>query len=127
MCGAMAGLPRLASAVPAAIQPAERPITSIIQQAPSSVAMQAASSPTSITVVSSDGYTRSYTVGASTTAGGGNGSASQVATGHTVMVQATVSGQTATATQIIDGGTQQRVDGNACGRARHWQHGKATA
>jgi hypothetical protein len=78
-------------------------VTAEIQTGQVSVA-----SATSITVVSSDGYTRSYTVGSSTMAGGGNGSASQVATGHTVMVQATVSGQTATATQIIDGGTQQQ-------------------
>jgi hypothetical protein len=67
-----------------------------------------AASATSITVVSSDGYTRSYTVGPSTPAGNGNGSASQVATGHTVSVQATVSGQTATATQIVDRSTQQQ-------------------
>jgi hypothetical protein len=78
-------------------------VTAEIQTGQVSVA-----SATSITVVSSDGYTRSYTVGSSTMAGGGNGSASQVATGHTVMVQATVSGQTATATQIIDGSTQQQ-------------------
>jgi hypothetical protein len=67
-----------------------------------------AASATSITVVSSDGYTRSYTVGPSALAGNGNGSTSQVATGHTVSVQATVSGQTATATQIVDRSTQQQ-------------------
>jgi len=49
--GRLAGLPRLANTVPAAIQPAERPITSIMQQDPSSVAMLPTSMPTSITVV----------------------------------------------------------------------------
>ena len=51
MWGAVGGLPRLASTVPAAIQPAERPITSMMQQEPSSVAMLPTSRPTSMTVV----------------------------------------------------------------------------
>ncbi len=51
MCGGLAGLPRLASTVPAAIQPAERPMTSMMQQEPSSVAMLPTSMPTSMTVV----------------------------------------------------------------------------
>ncbi len=42
---------RLASTVPGAIQPAARPITSMMQQEPSSVAMLRTSAPTSITVV----------------------------------------------------------------------------
>jgi hypothetical protein len=51
-------------------------------------------SATSITVLSSDGYSRSYTVTSNAVSG--------VATGHTVRVLATVSGQTATATRVDD-------------------------
>ena len=49
MCGASWSA-RLASTVPAAIQPAERPMTSMMQQAPSSVAMLPTSAAISITV-----------------------------------------------------------------------------
>ena len=49
MCGASPG-ERFARTVPAAIQPAERPITSMRQQEPSSVAMLSTSAATSMTV-----------------------------------------------------------------------------
>jgi hypothetical protein len=50
MCGGSLG-DRLARTVPAAIHPADRPMTSTMQHAPSSVAMLATSAPISITVV----------------------------------------------------------------------------
>jgi hypothetical protein len=58
---------------------------------------------TSITVLSTDGYSRSYTVTANTVTG--------VATGHTVRVLATVSGQTATASRVVDETTGTRQNG----------------
>ncbi|NIH86660.1 hypothetical protein [Amycolatopsis granulosa] len=54
-------------------------------------------SATSITVRSADDYTQTYTIGSSTEKTG------QVATGATVTVLATVSGDTAAATTITDG------------------------
>jgi hypothetical protein len=54
-----------------------------------------ASSAGSITVASTDGYTRTYLLN-------GNDQASGVATGHTVSLTATVSGETTTVTRITD-------------------------
>ena len=51
ICGALFSSSRFASTVPAAIQPAALPITSMIQQDPSSVAMAETSCAISITVV----------------------------------------------------------------------------
>ncbi|RSM40291.1 hypothetical protein DMB66_57355 [Actinoplanes sp. ATCC 53533] len=73
-------------------------------------------SATSITVKSVDGYSKTYVVGTSTTVDNGADQIADVATGHTVRVVATVSGNTATATTVTDtnlatttqqGGTQQ--------------------
>ena len=59
-------------------------------------------SSTSITVRSADGYVHSYVVNGSTTVDAQRGGISSVKAGHEVSVQATVSGSTATAAQIID-------------------------
>lgn len=59
-------------------------------------------SATDITVKSVDGYMQTYTVNSGTSVDRGNDSISKVATGNTVTVIATVSGNTATATTIDD-------------------------
>lgn len=59
-------------------------------------------SATDITVASADGYTQTYTVGASTSVDNGADTISNVAKGNTVTVVAAVSGNTATATTITD-------------------------
>lgn len=59
-------------------------------------------STTSLTVKSSDGYTRTYLVTSSTFVDGQRGGIASVKTGQTVAVLATVSGSSATATQIAD-------------------------
>jgi hypothetical protein len=56
----------------------------------------------SITVKSSDGYTRTYRVTSSTTVRARRAGIGSVKTGQTVSVLATVSGSSATATQIVD-------------------------
>lgn len=56
----------------------------------------------SITVKSDDGFTKSYTVTASTLVGAQRDGIGSVKVGDTVSVQATVSGGTATATDIAD-------------------------
>ncbi|MEV4703831.1 hypothetical protein [Actinoplanes sp. NPDC049316] len=71
-------------------------------------------SSTSITVKSADGYSRTYVVGGSTTVDNGADQISDVQSGHTVRVVATRSGDTATATAVIDSdlaGAQQRDGG----------------
>jgi hypothetical protein len=57
---------------------------------------------TSITVASSDGYTKKYTVEKSTRIGNGEQPLSDLATGDTVTVLARLSGDTATAIFIAD-------------------------
>jgi hypothetical protein len=59
-------------------------------------------SATSITVASADGYSRTYLLGSSTVVDNGNDKISSVATGHTVTVVASVSGDTATALEVDD-------------------------
>ena len=59
-------------------------------------------SSTSITVRSADGYVHSYVVNSSTTVDAQRSGISSVKVGNEVSVQATVSGSTATAAQIID-------------------------
>jgi len=59
-------------------------------------------SASSITVASTDNYTKTYVLGSSTTVNNGNAQIGSVATGHTVSVTATVSGDTATVTQLLD-------------------------
>ncbi|HUB39598.1 MAG TPA: hypothetical protein VMA72_12160 [Streptosporangiaceae bacterium] len=56
----------------------------------------------SITVKSTDGFTRTYTVNGSTIVGAQRGGIGSVATGNQVSVIATVSGTTLTAARIID-------------------------
>jgi hypothetical protein len=56
----------------------------------------------SITVKSSDGYTKSYLVTSSTNVDAQRAGIGSVKTGQTVSVLATVSGSSATATQIVD-------------------------
>ncbi len=57
-------------------------------------------SSTSVTAKSADGYTKTYTINSSTTFG--NGSASDIANGDTVMITATPSGDAATADTLIE-------------------------
>jgi hypothetical protein len=59
-------------------------------------------SSTSITIKSSDGYTRTYRVTSSTNVHARRAGIGSVKTGQTVSVLATVSGSSATATQIVD-------------------------
>jgi hypothetical protein len=59
-------------------------------------------SSSSITVKSSDGYTRTYRVTSSTNVHARRAGIGSVKTGQTVSVLATVSGSSATATQIVD-------------------------
>ncbi len=59
-------------------------------------------STSSVTVKSSDGYTKAYRVTGSTIVDGQRGGIASVKTGQTVSVLATVSGSSATATQIAD-------------------------
>jgi hypothetical protein len=59
-------------------------------------------STTSITVKSGDGFTKSYRVTSSTNVDAKRDGIGSVKTGQTVSVLATVSGSTATATQILD-------------------------
>lgn len=68
-----------------------------------------AASATDLTVRSTDGYTQRYVVGAGTSIG-------TVATGNTVTVVATVSGQTATATTIEDTGIGNRTGRGGTGQ-----------
>ncbi|MFI7602559.1 hypothetical protein [Actinoplanes sp. NPDC049681] len=57
---------------------------------------------TSLTVKSADGYSRTYVVGSATVVDNGADKIADVAAGHTVRVVATTSGDTATATTIVD-------------------------
>ena len=59
-------------------------------------------SPTSITVKSADGFTKTYQVTSSTNVDAQRGGIGSVKTGHQVMVMATASGSTATAVSILD-------------------------
>lgn len=59
-------------------------------------------SSTSITVKSTDGYTRTYTINSDTKVNR-DGKIADIKTGETVRIRATVSGDTATATSIDDG------------------------
>jgi hypothetical protein len=59
-------------------------------------------SPTSITVKSADGFSKTYQVVSSTNVDAKRNGISTVKTGHQVMVTATDSGSTATATSILD-------------------------
>lgn len=59
-------------------------------------------SPTSITVKSADGFSKTYQVVSSTNVDAKRNGISTVKTGHQVMVTATDSGNTATATGILD-------------------------
>jgi hypothetical protein len=56
----------------------------------------------SITVASDDGYSKTYAVNSSTEVDGGNDQIGSVRNGETVTVVATASGDTATATSILD-------------------------
>jgi hypothetical protein len=58
-----------------------------------------AASATSITVKSTDGYTKSYTVSSATSVNGGQSTAADVKTGHTATVTAS---ESAAATSILD-------------------------
>jgi hypothetical protein len=58
-----------------------------------------AASATSVTVKSTDGYTKSYTVSSSTSVNGGQSTAADIETGHTATVTAT---EAAAATSILD-------------------------
>ncbi|GAB3581486.1 hypothetical protein GCM10027445_53420 [Amycolatopsis endophytica] len=62
-------------------------------------------SSTSLTAHSDDGYTRTYTID-SDTAAGNDADLSSIATGDTVTVVASVSGQTATADTVTEGSDQ---------------------
>ena len=73
-------------------------------------------SATSITVVSTDGYSRTYTVDSSTAVDNGADAISDVATGHTANVIATVSGGNATANQITDRNVLLRNGGSGGGQ-----------
>jgi hypothetical protein len=73
-------------------------------------------SATSITVVSTDGYSRTYTVDSSTAVDNGADAISDVATGHTANVIATVSGGNATANQITDRDLLLRNGGSGAGQ-----------
>ncbi|UQU64422.1 hypothetical protein COUCH_36625 [Couchioplanes caeruleus] len=70
-------------------------------------------SSTSITVKSEDGYSRTYVVGGSTSVDNGADQIADVQSGHTVRVVATTSGETATATTVIDSSlaSAQQQDG----------------
>jgi hypothetical protein len=59
-------------------------------------------SSSSITVVSTDSYTKTYQVTGSTSVNAGNGGLSTVKVGDQVSVTATVHGSTATVSSIID-------------------------
>jgi hypothetical protein len=59
-------------------------------------------SSSSITVKSTDGYSKTYVVGSSTSVDNGSDAIGDVATGHTVRIVATSSSDTATATTITD-------------------------
>lgn len=65
-------------------------------------------SATDITVKSTDGYTQTYVIGSNTTVDRGQDTIGKVATGNTVTVIATLSGQTATASTIEDSSIDSR-------------------
>jgi hypothetical protein len=68
----------------------------------------AAVSATDLTVKSVDGYTQTYVVGSNTAVDRGQDTIAKVATGNTVTVIATLSGQTATASTIEDSSIDSR-------------------
>ncbi|AIJ21820.1 hypothetical protein [Amycolatopsis methanolica] len=72
-------------------------------------------SATSLTAKSDDGYTRTYTID-SDTAVGDNADLSSIATGDTVTVVASVSGDTATADTLTEGTAQAGAGGPGGGQ-----------
>jgi hypothetical protein len=67
-------------------------------------------SSTSLTVKSDDGYSQTYVVNDQTAVGTGNNKITDVRSGHTVTIIATVSGTTATAKTITDSDLQSGSD-----------------
>ena len=68
-------------------------------------------SASSITVKSQDGFTRTYVVSTKTLVDAGRDGIADVKVGHTVHVEATVTGNTATAADIFDQTNLQRLRG----------------